>query len=93
MTDAGQRALASDRQVFDGSFIRLKNLNLGYTINMQKGRSLRLYLSGNNLLTWTKYPGYDPEIQSYNKDPQRRGVDFGSYPGTRRYTLGLRFNY
>ena len=31
---------------------------------MQKGRSLRLYLSGNNLLTWTKYPGYDPEIQS-----------------------------
>ena len=93
LTDAGQRALASDRQVFDGSFIRLKNLNLGYTLNMQKGRSLRLYLSGNNLLTWTKYPGYDPEIQSYNKDPQRRGVDFGSYPGTRRYTLGLRFNY
>jgi TonB-dependent starch-binding outer membrane protein SusC len=89
----GPRALVSDRQVYDGSFIRLKNLNFGYTFNFKKSRSLRMFVTGQNLITWTKYPGYDPEVQSFNKDPQRRGVDFGGYPGTRTYTLGLKFNY
>ncbi len=92
-TNSGLRSFASDRQVFDGSFIRLKNLNVGYTWNFEKNRSLRVYSTGQNLLTWTKYPGYDPEVQSFNKDPQRRGVDFGGYPGTRTYSLGLKFNY
>ena len=89
----GPRVLASDRQVYDGSFVRLKNVNLGYTLNLKKNRSLRLYATAQNLLTWTKYPGYDPETQTFNKNPQRRGVDFGGYPGTRTYTFGLRFNY
>ena len=93
MLDPGQRAIASDRQVFDGSYIRLKNLNIGYTINFEKSRSLRLYATAQNLVTWTKYPGYDPEVQTFNKDPQRRGIDFGGYPGTKTYTLGLKFNY
>ena len=75
----GQRAIASERQIFDGSFIRLKNLNLGYTFNFEKSRSLRLYVTGQNLITWTNYPGYDPEVQSFNKDPQRRGVVCRSY--------------
>jgi hypothetical protein len=92
-TNPGLRSLASDRQLFDGSFIRLKNINVGYTWNFEKNRSLRVYSTAQNLLTWTKYPGYDPEVQSFNKDPQRRGVDFGGYPGTRTYTLGLKFNY
>jgi TonB-linked SusC/RagA family outer membrane protein len=93
ITDPGQRALVSDRQVYDGSYIRLKNLNIGYTHKFNKGRSLRLYATGQNLATWTNYPGYDPEVQTFNKDPQRRGVDFGGYPGTKTYTLGLKFNY
>lgn len=92
-TNSGLRSLASDRQVFDGSFIRLKNINVSYTWNFDKNRSLRVYSTGQNLLTWTNYPGYDPEVQSFNKDPQRRGVDFGGYPGTRTYSLGLKFNY
>ena len=92
-TDAGSRVLVSDRQVYDGSYLKLKNVNIGYTFNLPKSRSIRVYGFGNNLLVWSKYPGYDPEVQSYNKDPQRRGIDFGSYPGTRTYTLGLRFNY
>jgi TonB-linked SusC/RagA family outer membrane protein len=91
--DPGSRVLASDRQVFNGSFIRLKNLNIGYTFGFDKNRSLRVYATGQNLVTWTDYPGYDPEVQTYNKDPQRRGVDFGGYPGTKTYTLGLKFNY
>jgi TonB-linked SusC/RagA family outer membrane protein len=93
LTDPGQRAIVSDRQVFDGSYIRLKNLNIGYTLNFKNNNSLRVYATGQNLVTWTDYPGYDPEVQTYNKDPQRRGVDFGGYPGTRTYTLGLKFNY
>lgn len=93
LTDTGIRAIASDRQVYDGSFIRLKNLNVGYTFNFEKNRSLRVYATGQNLVTWTNYPGYDPEVQSFNKDPQRRGIDFGGYPGTKSYTMGLKFNY
>jgi TonB-linked SusC/RagA family outer membrane protein len=92
-TNPGLRSFASDQQLFDGSFIRLKNINVGYTFSFEKNRSLRVYTTGQNLLTWTNYPGYDPEVQSFNKDPQRRGIDFGGYPGTRTYTLGLKFNY
>jgi TonB-linked SusC/RagA family outer membrane protein len=91
--DGGMRAIVSDRQIYDGSFVRLKNLNIGYTLNFKNTSSLRLYAAGQNLLTWTKYPGYDPEATSYNQDPQRRGVDFGGYPGVQTYTFGLQFNY
>ena len=90
---AGPRAIVSDRQIYDGSFVRLKNINIGYTLNFKGSSSLRLYAAGQNLLTWTKYPGYDPEATSFSKDPQRRGVDFGGYPGVKTYTFGLQFNY
>nr|WP_320154028.1 TonB-dependent receptor [uncultured Draconibacterium sp.] len=94
VTNAGSRAIVSDRQIFDGSFIKLKNINIGYTFNFgQKNRSLRLFASGQNLFTWTDYPGYDPEVQAYNKDPQRRGIDFGAYPGTKTYVFGIKLNY
>ena len=48
---------------------------------------------GQNLLTITDYPGYDPEIKTYSKNPQKRGVDFGTYPGTKTYLLGLKLTY
>ena len=89
----GNRNTPSDRQVFDGSFLRLKISTLGYNFNFKNGNSLRLYISGQNLLTWTKYPGYDPEVRTYTRNPQKRGVDFGSYPGTKSYIFGLKFNY
>jgi len=91
--DTGRRSIASDRQIFDGSFVRLKNINLGYTHSFSGGQSIRAYLSGQNLITITNYPGYDPETQSYNKDPQRRGVDFGTYPAVRSYILGVKLNF
>ena len=87
------RVIASDRNVFDGSFIRFKNVNLGYTFNFKSNTSLRLYATAQNLITITDYPGYDPEVTTFNKDPQRRGVDFGGYPGVQTYSLGLNFNY
>tara|TARA_R110002126_G_scaffold291762_1_gene457088 strand:- start:12097 stop:15306 length:3210 start_codon:yes stop_codon:yes gene_type:complete len=93
LNDPGARALVSDRQVYDASFVRLKNINFGYTFNLKNNHTMRIYGAGQNLLTWTKYPGYDPEVTSYNKNPQRRGVDFGGFPGIRTFTFGLKFNY
>ncbi|PTX61734.1 TonB-linked SusC/RagA family outer membrane protein [Kordia periserrulae] len=93
LINAGPRAIPSDRNIYDGSFIRLKNVNLGYTFNFKKGTKLRLYITGQNLITITDYPGYDPEVTTFNKDPQRRGVDFGGYPGVQTYSFGLNFNY
>ncbi|GAA4282201.1 SusC/RagA family TonB-linked outer membrane protein [Gaetbulibacter aestuarii] len=89
----GPRIISSDRNVYDGSFIRLKNINLGYTINFKTRGSLRLYATAQNLFTITNYPGFDPEVSTFNKDPQRRGVDFGGYPGVQTYSLGLNFTY
>ena len=81
---------ASSRYVEDGSYIRLKNLQIGYTlpknITDKAGISrCRLYVSGNNLLTATKYSGYDPEVTN--------GVDYGNYPQSRTFTFGFNFNF
>ncbi|WP_438988715.1 SusC/RagA family TonB-linked outer membrane protein [Polaribacter sp.] len=89
----GPRIISSDRNVFDGSFIRLKNINLGYTLNFKSKGSLRVYATAQNLITITNYPGFDPEVSTFNKDPQRRGVDFGGYPGVQNFSFGLNFNY
>ena len=93
MIDIGKRAISSDRNVYDGSFIRLKNINIGYSFNFSEGRNMRLFISGQNLIVWTDYPGYDPEVITYTKNPQKRGVDFGTYPGTKSLLIGLKFNY
>ena len=91
--DPGKRAIPSDRNIYDGSFLRLKNINVGYNFNFSEGRKMRLYIAGQNLIVWTKYPGYDPEVRTYTKNPQKRGVDFGTYPGTKTFLVGLKFNY
>ena len=93
IVDTGSRAISSDRNIFDGSFLRLKNINLGYNFDLGISKSLRIYLSAQNLVVWTDYPGYDPEVRTYTKNPQKRGVDFGTYPGTKSYLIGLKFNY
>lgn len=76
---------ASSRFVEDGSYLRLKNLQIGYTLPEKVTKSIqinscRFYVSGNNLLTFTKYTGYDPEIGG--------GVDFGNYPQARTILMG-----
>ena len=93
MIDTGKRAISSDRNIYDGSFIRLKNINIGYNFDFSMGRNMRVYISGQNLIVWTDYPGYDPEVRTYTKNPQKRGVDFGTYPGTKSLLIGLKYNY
>jgi TonB-linked SusC/RagA family outer membrane protein len=81
----------SDRYVEDGSFIRFKNISLGYTIPdnlLQKAHisSLRIYVNVSNAYLITKYKGMDPEIGSWN--PLSAGYDNGFYPQPRVFTLG-----
>ena len=80
----------------DGSYLRLKTLQLGYTFSDVKIKdagvdSIRLYLSGANLLTITDYTGMDPEIAS--NDALSLGVDLGTYPLARITTIGLNINF
>ncbi|GAA4954413.1 TonB-dependent receptor [Algibacter agarivorans] len=83
----------SSRWVEDGSYLRLKNITLGYnlpekTIQSLGIGSLRFYLTGTNLITLTDYTGYDPESNSSSSDTFR-GIDHSSYPSQKQFTLGL----
>jgi TonB-linked SusC/RagA family outer membrane protein len=93
---AENATVASDRWLESGSYTRLKNLILGYTIPESVAQRLggsirqpRVYLNLQNLHTWTKYSGWDPEILGYG-DPLARGIDDGYiYPNPRTVTIGL----
>lgn len=80
----------NSRFVEDGSYLRLKNVQLGYTLpeslSAKAGLSrVRFYLSGSNIFTLTDYTGYDPEVGG--------GVDYGNYPQARTFMLGLNLNF
>lgn len=82
---------SSDLYVYDGSYLRLKNIQLGYSLPQSiVGKafisSLRFYIAAENLLTFTKYHGYDPEISS---TATSLGVDYGVYPQARTWTVGV----
>jgi len=86
----------SDRYVENGSYLRIKNVNLGYTFNLKNReiiKSLRVFSSLNNLFTITKYSGYDPEVNGFGQDPSRRGVDLGNYPTSRTYSFGINCSF
>lgn len=88
------RSRVSSYFVEDGSYLRLKNLQIGYTLpsNMIKGvSSLRLYISGQNLLTITNYGGFDPEFTRGGN--AEKGIDRGGYPQSRIYTAGLQLDF
>jgi TonB-dependent starch-binding outer membrane protein SusC len=92
-TDATRNTVLSDYYVEDGSFIRLRNIQLGYTIPKKfteklKVESFRLYVSANNLVTLTKYQGFDPDIGP-TAGTLSAGVDYGFYPQARTIMGGL----
>ncbi len=79
--------------VEDGSFLKLSNITLGYTLPQKMIKkagltNLRLYATGSNLLTWTKYTGFDPEV-STKGNGLTPGVDFGAYPRSRSFVFGI----
>jgi TonB-linked SusC/RagA family outer membrane protein len=89
-TDANDNARVSQRYVEDGSFIKIKNLQLGYTLPGSLTKKtidrIRVYIQIRNLYTFTKYEGFDPEIPG---GIFGTGVDLASYPQARTYTVGL----
>lgn len=89
-TDANSNIRVSDRYVEDGSFVKIKNLQLGYTLPAATIRhvfkSVRIYAQVKNAFTFTKYSGFDPEIAGGILDT---GVDRGAYPQPRIYAFGL----
>ncbi|NCU02984.1 MAG: TonB-dependent receptor, partial [Chitinophagaceae bacterium] len=88
--------LFSRRFIEDGSFVRIKNITLGYTLpkTIIKGiSSIRMSAGVNNLYTFTKYTGFDPEINSYGDNPALFGVDLGGYPNSRTFNFTLRCGF
>jgi hypothetical protein len=89
-TDANSNIRVSDRYVEDGSFVKLKNIQLGYTFPDKMFKKVfskvRVYLQVKNAFVLTKYTGFDPEISGGILDT---GIDRGAYPQARTYAFGL----
>jgi TonB-linked SusC/RagA family outer membrane protein len=84
----------SDRFIESGSFLRIQNVSIGYSLPSQwirkaKLNRLRVYASGQNLYVFTPYKGLDPEIGAINQDAFLTGVDVGRYPSPRTITFGI----
>ena len=98
----GRTRRVSTRWIYDGSYFRPKNIALGYNLpagilerlNLEK---LRIYVSAQNVFTITDYPGYDPEVNyrsGSGADSNRNlGLDYGSYPNAKSYTVGLNIGF
>ncbi len=88
----------SDRYIEDGSYLRIKNISLGYTVPKKLLRSfnienLRVYCNIQNIATFTSYSGYDPEIGVSTMSQNVYGVDFGRYPSPTTYSFGLNLSF
>ena len=86
----------SDLFIEDGSYIRLRNIRLDYSLPLGDTKfikSANIYLSGNNIITITDYKGYDPEVNVFSGNSLQQGVDNGAYPGSKTVTLGLTVNF
>jgi len=82
----------------DGSYMRVKTLTLAYDIpfpKLTKGffKSASVYLTGQNLITLTKYSGYDPEVNSYGLDGTSLNTDYNSYPNVKTFLAGVKFGF
>lgn len=93
VTNGGHNYRVSDRFIQDGSYIRLRNINIGYTIpnsilSKIKLQSFRIFASGSNLWTKQKFTGYSPEFPN-STNPYEVGFDFGSYPIAKTMQVGI----
>jgi len=86
---------ASDRYVEDGSYLRCKNLSLGYRFfaPFKYVDSINIAASVTNLFTITKYSWYDPDVNAFGSDPSRRGVDLSSYPSARTFNISVQVSF
>jgi len=102
-SDPNQNARPSNRFLEDGSYLRLKNVMIGYTVpdkwlqTTAKGvvRGFRIYVSAQNVLTFTKYSGFDPEVgnRTINTSSLTNGIDAAVYPQPKAYQVGIQANF
>jgi hypothetical protein len=90
----GYNWLGSDRYVENASFLRFRTITLRYTfdnkiVSKLKIKSLSSYVTAENMYTWTKYTGQDPEVSTRGADPFRVAIDYSMTPPSRIFTLGL----
>ncbi len=89
----------TDELIEDGSFLRLRTLTLSRDIPGRllrfaaSGQTVRAYVTGQNLFTWTKYSGFNPDVSSLGVGNLNRGVDVGAYPLARTFTFGVNISY
>jgi TonB-dependent starch-binding outer membrane protein SusC len=99
VNDPNKNAQFSDRYISDGSYLRLRNVTLGYTFapgtlgSKLRFRSLRIYVSADNIWTKTAYKGLDPEIGERFSNPLYYGIDLANYPQVKNYRAGVNFNF
>jgi TonB-linked SusC/RagA family outer membrane protein len=93
----GNNNRPSSYQVEDGSYVRIKNITLGYTLNpliiQQYASSVRIYGSVNNLAIWTDYLGFNPEVSLQSTNMLVQGEDYGAYPLSRTYSVGINISF
>ena len=88
----------SDRWIEDGTYLRIQNVSIAYNLPQKWGKkaglqAAKLYFNVQNLYTFTKYTGYDPEIGAYNQSSLLQNIDRGRYPTPRTFTLGLNLTF
>ena len=88
----------SDRYLEDGSYVRIKIISLSYNLPSKwmsaiKIDNARIYVTGENLFTFTDYTGFDPEVNRFGFDNTRMGYDYGGYPSSKTYIIGLNINF
>ncbi|CAL1519660.1 TonB-dependent receptor [Chitinophaga sp. MM2321] len=89
-------AIGYDRYFEDGSYLRLKNITLGYKLplkNNSKLKQVRIWVGATNLYTWTKYTGFDPEVSYYEQNSTNQGFDYGVYPNSKSFTGGINITF
>ena len=87
--------LCSDRFVEDGSYLRLANASFSYSLPLKKDsfiKHLSFAVSGKNLFCWTRYSGYDPDVNVFGR-VQKYGIDAGSYPAARTYMFDVKISF
>ena len=101
-SDPNQNARPSTRFLEDGSYLRLKNIMLGYNVpntglqSWTKGvvKNFRIYVSAQNILTFTNYSGYDPEVGNRTPNPSlTNGIDFAVYPQPKAFLVGIQVGF
>jgi len=98
MLGSKYNSLLSTRFLEDGSYVRIKTLSLSYAIPKNILRSVRLssarvYVTAENLYTFTKYTGYDPEVNAFGNSNLAQGIDYGTYPQPRNIIFGIDLSF